>query len=85
MPPRIHHVTSGGNVEVKKGQTVSLECRASGNPVPSVSWSRKVGLLTHFLWSHNLLVRDFVLFNPLIVEGVRRQVGLQKVRTPVKE
>ncbi|KAL0273993.1 UNVERIFIED_CONTAM: hypothetical protein PYX00_006540 [Menopon gallinae] len=45
VPPRIHHVTSGGNVEVKKGQTVSLECRASGNPVPSVSWSRKNNVL----------------------------------------
>ncbi|EEB18285.1 limbic system-associated membrane protein precursor, putative [Pediculus humanus corporis] len=45
VPPRIHHVTSGGNVEVKKGQTVTLECRASGNPVPSVAWSRKNNVL----------------------------------------
>ncbi|XP_039280250.1 limbic system-associated membrane protein [Nilaparvata lugens] len=45
VPPRIHSVTSGGNVEVKKGLTVTLECRASGNPVPVISWTRKNNLL----------------------------------------
>lgn len=27
---------------VKKGTTLTLECNASGNPVPTISWSRKV-------------------------------------------
>nr|CAD7424179.1 unnamed protein product [Timema monikensis] len=44
IPPRIHVVSSNGNVEVKKGSTVTLECKASGNPVPTITWSRKVEL-----------------------------------------
>lgn len=45
VPPRIHYVTSNGRVEVKKGSSVRLECQASGNPVPAISWSRKNNLL----------------------------------------
>ncbi|XP_075214142.1 lachesin-like [Lycorma delicatula] len=45
VPPRIHSVTSDGQVEVKKGSTVTLECRASGNPVPAITWTRKNNLL----------------------------------------
>ncbi|XP_060520737.1 limbic system-associated membrane protein-like isoform X2 [Cylas formicarius] len=45
VPPRIHYVTSNGRVEVKKGSTVRLECKASGNPVPKVTWSRKNNML----------------------------------------
>ncbi|XP_066144247.1 limbic system-associated membrane protein-like isoform X1 [Euwallacea fornicatus] len=45
VPPRIHYVTSGGRVEVKKGSTVRLECKSSGNPVPKVTWSRKNNIL----------------------------------------
>ncbi|XP_049831756.1 limbic system-associated membrane protein isoform X1 [Schistocerca gregaria] len=45
VPPRIHHVSSGGNMEVKKGASVTLECRASGNPVPTITWTRKNNLL----------------------------------------
>ncbi|KAF5299723.1 hypothetical protein FQR65_LT09352 [Abscondita terminalis] len=45
VPPRIHYVTSNGRVEVKKGTSVRLECKASGNPVPKVTWSRRNNLL----------------------------------------
>lgn len=45
VPPRIHHVSSNGRVEVKKGSTVHLECKSSGNPVPKVTWSRKNNIL----------------------------------------
>ncbi|XP_018335974.1 peroxidasin homolog, partial [Agrilus planipennis] len=45
VPPRIHFVTSNGRVEVKKGTTVRLECKASGNPVPKIIWSRRNNLL----------------------------------------
>ncbi|KAK9883141.1 hypothetical protein WA026_001339 [Henosepilachna vigintioctopunctata] len=41
VPPRIHFVSNGGPVEVLQGATVKMECRASGNPVPTVSWTRK--------------------------------------------
>ncbi|XP_017769322.1 PREDICTED: neuronal growth regulator 1-like, partial [Nicrophorus vespilloides] len=45
VPPRIHYVTSNGRVEVKKGTSVRLECKASGNPVPKITWSRRNNLL----------------------------------------
>ncbi|GLH04588.1 Neuronal growth regulator 1 [Gryllus bimaculatus] len=45
VPPRIHQVTSNGELDVKKGATVTLECRASGNPVPTITWTRKVEFL----------------------------------------
>lgn len=32
-------------MEVKKGSSVKLECKASGNPEPKITWSRKNNLL----------------------------------------
>uniref|UniRef100_A0A1B0CS53 Ig-like domain-containing protein n=3 Tax=Lutzomyia longipalpis TaxID=7200 RepID=A0A1B0CS53_LUTLO len=45
VPPVIHHVTSGGSLQVKKGMPVYLECFASGNPVPNITWTRKNNVL----------------------------------------
>ena len=42
VPPVINSVTSSGNVQVNRDATVILECRASGNPVPTITWTRKV-------------------------------------------
>lgn len=30
VPPRIHHISSGGHLQVKKGASVRIECSASG-------------------------------------------------------
>ncbi|XP_026685068.1 lachesin-like, partial [Diaphorina citri] len=32
---------SNGQLTVRKGGTITLECKASGNPVPSIIWSKK--------------------------------------------
>ena len=45
MPPRIHYVSHSGPLEVLQGATVKMECRASGNPVPTVAWTRKNNVL----------------------------------------
>ncbi|GAB0088395.1 Immunoglobulin [Sergentomyia squamirostris] len=45
VPPVIHHVTSGGSLQVKKGAPVYLECFASGNPAPNITWTRKNNIL----------------------------------------
>ncbi|XP_066250659.1 protein amalgam-like [Euwallacea similis] len=41
VPARIHYVSHSGTLEVTQGQMVKMECRASGNPVPTISWTRK--------------------------------------------
>ncbi|XP_076275848.1 opioid-binding protein/cell adhesion molecule-like [Rhynchophorus ferrugineus] len=41
VPARIHFVSHTGTVEVNQGEMVKMECKASGNPVPTVSWTRK--------------------------------------------
>lgn len=45
VPPRIHFVTSGGHLQVKKGAPVRLDCNASGNPNPNITWTRKNNIL----------------------------------------
>ncbi|CAH0564335.1 unnamed protein product [Brassicogethes aeneus] len=45
VPARIHYVSHTGPLEVLQGATVKMECRSSGNPVPTVSWSRKNNVL----------------------------------------
>ena len=42
VPPTLRTVPQNGQVTARKGSTVSLECKASGNPVPTVHWSKKV-------------------------------------------
>ncbi|KAL7016844.1 hypothetical protein ACKWTF_010160 [Chironomus riparius] len=39
VPPSVRAVPSSGQITARKGGAVTLECKASGNPVPQVSWS----------------------------------------------
>ncbi|XP_052902862.1 protein amalgam-like [Anopheles moucheti] len=41
VPPSVRSNPESGHVTVRKGGTATLECKASGNPVPSISWTRK--------------------------------------------
>ena len=45
VPPRVHAKPRDGTIVVKKGSQVTLECVASGNPVPNVVWSREVRVI----------------------------------------
>ena len=50
VPPRIHNLHPlNGSITVRSGSRVRLECRASGQPPPSIYWSRKVINIT--IWS----------------------------------
>lgn len=42
VPPRVRSKPEDGNIVIKKGTEVTLECIADGNPVPAVTWTREV-------------------------------------------
>ena len=42
MPPSIRPDPPDGNYVVKKGRKVELRCVASGNPDPTITWTRVV-------------------------------------------
>lgn len=42
VPPSLRSVPQNGQVTARKGSTVTLECKASGNPVPNIFWHKKV-------------------------------------------
>ena len=44
VPPRVRSKPADGKIVIKKGVEVMLECIASGNPVPKVTWTREVRL-----------------------------------------
>ncbi|KAG8231170.1 hypothetical protein J437_LFUL004999 [Ladona fulva] len=45
LPPTIRSSPANGQVTVRKGGSVTLECKASGNPVPTITWTRKGKIL----------------------------------------
>ncbi|XP_065344709.1 lachesin-like [Cloeon dipterum] len=45
VPPTIRGQPSTGSMTVRKGGSVTLECKASGNPVPTITWTKKGGTL----------------------------------------
>ena len=48
VPPRVKPRPEDGNIVVKKGTEVTLECSASGNPLPVITSNREVKLLFSF-------------------------------------
>ncbi|XP_050305550.1 MAM domain-containing glycosylphosphatidylinositol anchor protein 1 isoform X2 [Anthonomus grandis grandis] len=45
MPPSLQIMPQSGQIVTRKGSPVSFECKANGNPLPTVQWSKKDGLL----------------------------------------
>ncbi|CAB4059531.1 unnamed protein product [Lepeophtheirus salmonis] len=41
VPPSIMSQPRNGRIVVRKGTSITIECRANGNPTPSVTWTRK--------------------------------------------
>ncbi|XP_037028258.1 protein amalgam [Bradysia coprophila] len=41
VPPSVRAVPQTGQLTARKGGTITLECKASGNPVPSIFWTKK--------------------------------------------
>lgn len=51
-----------GQVAARKGSTVTLECKASGNPVPTIYWFKKVSKSYIFVYANNFTKYHFFLF-----------------------
>ena len=49
VPPTIRPDPPDGNYVVKKGRKVELKCVASGNPDPTITWTRQVQFMN---WDH---------------------------------
>lgn len=64
VPPTVRAHPETGHVTARKGSTVTLECKASGNPVPSISWVKRVSFsLTNNIFSlHSPFFYPFVHF-----------------------
>lgn len=41
VPPSVRAVPTTGQLTARKGGSITLECKASGNPVPSIYWTKK--------------------------------------------
>ncbi|XP_075146285.1 klingon [Haematobia irritans] len=44
VPPSVRATPTSGNLQARKGGPVTLECKGSGNPVPSIYWTKKSGV-----------------------------------------
>lgn len=40
MPPNIDDAITSSDVIVREGSNVTLKCRATGSPMPSIKWKR---------------------------------------------
>lgn len=47
VPASVRMTPESGKATARKGGSTALECRASGNPVPAVTWTRLVCILFH--------------------------------------
>lgn len=61
VPPSLRAIPQTGQVTARKGSTVTLECKASGNPVPTIYWSKKVCLNFFFFLFAYICIGFFAL------------------------
>jgi len=68
VPPSIRMSPPNGQLKARKGGSITLECKASGNPVPSIHWTRKVSSIQHtmgFMQPRGLLSDITALMKPI--------------------
>lgn len=49
VPPSVRAIPTSGQLQARKGGPITLECKGSGNPVPSIYWTKKVCLASLYL------------------------------------
>ena len=75
VPPTVRAHPETGHVTARKGSTVTLECKASGNPVPSISWVKRVS----FSLTDNIFyVFPFLLF--YAIPGLKERNMKNKIK-----
>ncbi|XP_023342473.1 protein amalgam [Eurytemora carolleeae] len=67
VPPTIEELNAPGELQVMKGSSITLKCRAKGFPVPKIEWSRSTGSIPLELFSYD---RSF-----LTITNLTRQDG----------
>jgi len=65
VPPTVRAHPDTGHVTARKGSTVTLECKASGNPVPSISWVKRVTKLIAYAYQ-SVISSDFYFHRSLL-------------------
>lgn len=81
VPPSVRPVPQNGQITARKGSTVTLECRASGNPVPNIYFYKKVSFeLCHFVTynSINYCLHDDDDVDPLAKLNYKHLVTCKK-------
>lgn len=70
VQPRIHHISSGGHLQVKKGTTVRIECSASGKFFSFLS-------LFHYISNSSLLYSGicYLLLYLILLHGLYMQIS----------
>ncbi|ENN77464.1 hypothetical protein YQE_06039, partial [Dendroctonus ponderosae] len=58
VPPSLQITPPSGQVVTRKGGPVSFECRANGNPNPTVQWSKRCVWMCGLYNSNMLPVTD---------------------------
>ncbi|CAD6994397.1 unnamed protein product [Ceratitis capitata] len=48
VPPSVRAIPTSGQLQARKGGPITLECKGSGNPVPSIYWTKKVSVSRHY-------------------------------------
>ncbi|CRK89239.1 CLUMA_CG002998, isoform A [Clunio marinus] len=60
VPPSVRPVPQNGQITARKGSSVTLECKASGNPVPNLYWHKKNSHTQYHLSESSTLVLERV-------------------------
>lgn len=58
VPPSVRPVPQNGQITARKGSTVTLECRASGNPVPNIYFYKKVSIEKNYYKNSSYLAKN---------------------------